>query len=147
LRTLPFSLPGFEIQQITAGETTITIIAHANSLTATCPSCQQVSHRIHSYYTRSPADQRSTDSVGPACSPLSLFESAVFPADVCGADSRSGTTSGKTNNSAAIPDQLPTSSPTSLCYGRCPMTYYHPSSRAGQHLRKSKPLRYDTSSG
>jgi hypothetical protein len=38
LRTLPFSLPGFEIQQVTTGETTITIIAHAISPTATCPS-------------------------------------------------------------------------------------------------------------
>ena len=56
LRTLPFSLPGFEIQQVTAGETTITITAHAISRTATCPSCQQDSHCIHSYYTRSPAD-------------------------------------------------------------------------------------------
>jgi transposase len=56
LRTLPFSLPDFEIQQVTAGETTITITAHAISRTATCPSCQQDSHRIHSYYTRSPAD-------------------------------------------------------------------------------------------
>lgn len=53
---LPFSLPGFEIQEISCAETVITITARATSATAACPACQQVSHRLHSYYTRSPAD-------------------------------------------------------------------------------------------
>jgi transposase len=56
LRTLPFSLPGFEIQQISCGETALTITACAINSEAICPSCQQVSHRVHSYYTRSSTD-------------------------------------------------------------------------------------------
>lgn len=56
LRTLPFLLSGFEIQQIVRGETILTITACATSPTAICPSCQQISHRVHSYYTRSPQD-------------------------------------------------------------------------------------------
>jgi len=56
LRTLPFSLSGFEIQQVSVGETMLTITACAISPTAVCPSCQQLSHRVHSYYTRSPQD-------------------------------------------------------------------------------------------
>ena len=34
----------------------MTITACAISPTAVCPSCQQISHRVHSYYTRSPQD-------------------------------------------------------------------------------------------
>jgi transposase len=56
LRTLPFSLPGFEIQQVSCGQTTLTIRARSISLEAVCPSCEQLSPRVHSYYTRSPAD-------------------------------------------------------------------------------------------
>jgi len=37
-------------------ETYVTITAHTTSPTAICPVCQQVSHRLHSYYTRRPAD-------------------------------------------------------------------------------------------
>ncbi len=53
---LPFSFPGFEIQQIVQDENVLTITAHATSRTATCPTCQQVSNHVHSYYTRSPQD-------------------------------------------------------------------------------------------
>lgn len=56
LPTLPFSLPGFAIQQITTLGTIVTITAFASRSTAVCPSCQHVSHRVHSYYTRSPQD-------------------------------------------------------------------------------------------
>ncbi len=56
LPTLPFSLPGFAIQQVTALRTILTITACATRPTAVCPSCQHVSHRVHSYYTRSPQD-------------------------------------------------------------------------------------------
>jgi hypothetical protein len=51
-----FTFPGFEIQQIVQGETILTIIAHATSTTAVCPTCQQVSNYVHSYYIRSPQD-------------------------------------------------------------------------------------------
>ncbi len=54
--TLPFSLPGFAIEQITTLRTILTITACATRLTAVCPSCQHVSRRVHSYYTRSPQD-------------------------------------------------------------------------------------------
>lgn len=53
---LPFSFPGFAVQQVWCGETSLTITACAISPTAICPSCQQVSRRIHSYYRRSPQD-------------------------------------------------------------------------------------------
>ena len=56
LRTLPFSLPGFEIQQVSCEETTLLIAARASSPEAVCPTCQQASQRVHSYYTRSPTD-------------------------------------------------------------------------------------------
>lgn len=54
--TLPFSLAGFEIQQVSWSETHLTITACATNPTAICPSCQYVSRHIHSYYTRSPQD-------------------------------------------------------------------------------------------
>ncbi|GCE17675.1 ISL3 family transposase [Dictyobacter kobayashii] len=53
---LPFSLSGFEIQQIAHEGTSLTITAHTTSTTAVCPTCQHISHRVHSYYTRSPHD-------------------------------------------------------------------------------------------
>ena len=56
MRTLPFALPGFELQEISCGEAILTITARAISPEAICPSCEQTSHRVHSYYTRSPAD-------------------------------------------------------------------------------------------
>lgn len=37
-------------------EAVITITARTTSETSICPACQQESHRLHSYYTRSPAD-------------------------------------------------------------------------------------------
>lgn len=56
LPTLPFSLPGFAIQHITNLREILTITAYATSATAVCPSCQHVTRRVHSYYTRSPQD-------------------------------------------------------------------------------------------
>ena len=57
---LPFSLPGFAIQQITNLGTILTITGCATRPTAVCPSCQHVSRRVHSYYTRSPQDLPSS---------------------------------------------------------------------------------------
>src|SRR6266568_1883860 len=56
LPMLPFSLPGFAIQQITNLGTILTITGCATRPTAVCPSCQHVSRRVHSYYTRSAQD-------------------------------------------------------------------------------------------
>ncbi|WP_201382008.1 ISL3 family transposase [Ktedonobacter sp. SOSP1-52] len=53
---LPFSLPGFEVQEAVYTPTTMTITARSLAQTAICPACQQESHRVHSSYTRSPAD-------------------------------------------------------------------------------------------
>ena len=53
---LPFSLPGFEVQEVCCVENVFTITAHAIVSTARCPTCGQESHRLHSYYTRRPAD-------------------------------------------------------------------------------------------
>jgi transposase len=38
------------------GSSRETISARAMSPEGVCPCCEQTSHRIHSYYTRSPAD-------------------------------------------------------------------------------------------
>src|SRR2546421_5586485 len=53
---LPFSLPGFEVQEVCCVENVFTITAHATAPTVFCPACGQESHRLHSYYTRIPAD-------------------------------------------------------------------------------------------
>lgn len=53
---LPFSLPGFEVQEIESSDTELTVTARAFALTAHCPTCGQESYRIHSSYTRRPAD-------------------------------------------------------------------------------------------
>jgi transposase len=56
LSPFPLTLPGFEIQQIVRRETLLIITGRATSPTATCPCCQRISSRVHSYYTRSPQD-------------------------------------------------------------------------------------------
>ncbi len=53
---LPFSLPGFAVQEVCYGENVFTITAQATATTVCCPTCGQESHRLHSYYTRRPAD-------------------------------------------------------------------------------------------
>lgn len=56
LPTLPFSFSDLAIQQITIHGTSLTITTCATSPSAVCPSCQHVSRRVHSYYTRHPQD-------------------------------------------------------------------------------------------
>lgn len=53
---LPISLPGFEIEEVSCFENTITITARATNLTASCSSCGHITTGIHSYYLRSPRD-------------------------------------------------------------------------------------------
>lgn len=53
---LPFFLPSFEVQEISATAAEITVTACATSKTAVCPACQHPSSRLHSFYTRIPAD-------------------------------------------------------------------------------------------
>jgi transposase len=54
--TIPFTLPGFAIDQVDEHETQLVIQAHSTATQAVCPSCQQASTAIHSTYTRSPRD-------------------------------------------------------------------------------------------
>ena len=51
-----FTFAGFEIQHITSNEKLLTITARALTPTSACPSCDQASTHVHSYYTRSPQD-------------------------------------------------------------------------------------------
>ncbi len=53
---LPFSFPGFEIQEVSVDGARLCISARSSSPTAACPACPQISQRLHSYYLRSPAD-------------------------------------------------------------------------------------------
>jgi transposase len=56
----PFSLPGFEIEEVACGESIITITARATNPIASCPFCGHVATRIPSYYQRSPQDLPSS---------------------------------------------------------------------------------------
>jgi transposase len=56
LLTFPFSLPGFHVQEERSLEHGLVISAHSMTREAACPSCGHISHRLHSYYTRSPHD-------------------------------------------------------------------------------------------
>lgn len=56
INQIPFSLPGFEIDEINQSTDMVEIVAHSIEIEATCPACQQCSSRVHSYYERSPAD-------------------------------------------------------------------------------------------
>ena len=53
---LPFSFPGFEIQEVRVDGSRLCISARSTRPTAECPTCHQISKRLHSYYLRSPAD-------------------------------------------------------------------------------------------
>ena len=56
LLMLPFAFPGFEIQEVRVDGSRLSISARSTSPTAECPTCHQISKRLHSYYLRSPAD-------------------------------------------------------------------------------------------
>ena len=45
-------LPGFSIEQITLAGGVITILAHSQTMSASCPACARVSSRVHSRYMR-----------------------------------------------------------------------------------------------
>lgn len=53
---LPFSLSGFDIQEVSVVGTRVCISASSTSPTALCPTCHQSSTRLHRYYVRSPLD-------------------------------------------------------------------------------------------
>src|SRR5438874_12676417 len=53
---LPFSSPDFEIQEVSVDGVQLCISARSTNPTAECPTCHQLSQRLHSYYLRTPAD-------------------------------------------------------------------------------------------
>ena len=54
--SIPFALPGFAVTEVISTEEKLTICATSQALQARCPTCQQTSSRVHSYYQRSPRD-------------------------------------------------------------------------------------------
>ena len=60
MHSLPFSFPGFEVTEVLSTQETLVVSVSSQSVQATCPACQHISHRVHSYYTRSPADLPSS---------------------------------------------------------------------------------------
>lgn len=60
---IPFSLPGFEIQQVIPVEGQLHITATAIREGAACPICGQSSRSIHSWYQRFPQDLPSSGQV------------------------------------------------------------------------------------
>ncbi len=55
-QTLLPDLPGFSIEQITLSGGVITVLAQSRTVSASCPTCAQLSSRIHSRYQRKLAD-------------------------------------------------------------------------------------------
>jgi transposase len=56
MNTIPFELPGFQIQAIIVHDQSLIIKAQSTAAQSCCPDCRTPSTRIHSYYTRSPRD-------------------------------------------------------------------------------------------
>lgn len=53
---VPFELPGFVLTRVYSLEDALVISAQATEPVAYCPSCQQPSYSVHSYYQRTPKD-------------------------------------------------------------------------------------------
>jgi transposase len=60
LQSLPFAFPGFEATEVLSTQEKLVVSASSLSVQATCPACQHLSSRVHSDYTRSPADLPSS---------------------------------------------------------------------------------------
>ena len=60
LSALPFALPGFLVTEVIAATQHVVVYATSQAAQAVCPSCQEISSRVHSTYTRSPADLPSS---------------------------------------------------------------------------------------
>jgi transposase len=58
--SIPFDLPGFEIDQVDDYSELLVVQAHSIRTEGACPDCAQLSRRVHSYYTRSPRDLPSS---------------------------------------------------------------------------------------
>src|SRR3989304_1261916 len=58
--TIPFDLPGLEVDRVDSLGDLLVIRAHSTALEAMCPNCHQSSSRVHSHYTREPRDLPSS---------------------------------------------------------------------------------------
>lgn len=58
---LPFQLPGFAVDTVRSVDTTLIVEAHSTTLQMACPTCQQLSLRVHSRYCRIPRDLPVTE--------------------------------------------------------------------------------------
>ena len=58
--TIHFELPGFEVLRVDEGNELLVIQAQSMVPEAICPDCEQISGRVHSYYTREPRDLPSS---------------------------------------------------------------------------------------
>ncbi len=54
--SLPFALPGLDIDAVEESSDRITISAHSTALQAGCPECEQSSASVHSHFQRRPCD-------------------------------------------------------------------------------------------
>jgi transposase len=54
--TIPFTLPGFAIDQVDENESRLVIQAHSTATQSICPMCGQTSTYVHSNYIRTPRD-------------------------------------------------------------------------------------------
>jgi transposase len=58
---LPFLLPGFAVDTVRTIDMTLLVEAHSTTPQMACPSCQQLSLRVHSHYCRIPRDLPVTE--------------------------------------------------------------------------------------
>lgn len=56
MHPIPFPLSGFAVTEVLHTPEKLIICATSQALHASCPACQQISSRVHSYYQRSPRD-------------------------------------------------------------------------------------------
>jgi transposase len=56
VNAISFSLPGFQIDEVTEVQGKLVVEAHAVGEIANCPMCGEQSRRVHDRYTRSPRD-------------------------------------------------------------------------------------------
>ena len=60
MSSLPFTFPGILVTEVIATPQQVVVHAASQAIQAVCPTCQEISSRIHSSYTRSPADLPSS---------------------------------------------------------------------------------------
>lgn len=58
---LPFLLPGFAVDTVRTVDMTLFVEAHSTTPQMACPTCQQLSFRVHSHYCRIPRDLPVTE--------------------------------------------------------------------------------------